>query len=59
MSRIRELVGDLRAQGIEVGGLEELHDELDGLERPLWERTKGFFESSGAGPWARWTRPPS
>lgn len=43
MSRIRELVGDLRSQGIEVGGLEELHDELDGLERPLWERTKGFF----------------
>lgn len=44
MSRIRELVDELRSQGIEVGGLEELHDELDGLERPLWERTKDFLD---------------
>jgi hypothetical protein len=43
MSRIAELVRELRAEGVEVGGLAELDEELDALERPgVWDRMKDF-----------------
>ncbi len=43
MSRIDELVRELRAEGIEVGGLEALDAELQAVEQPgLLERLQGF-----------------
>ncbi len=43
MQRIRDLVTELRAQGVEVGGLADLEQELAGLEQPgLWQRTHLF-----------------
>lgn len=43
MSRIEELVRELRAEGIEVGGLEVLDEELQAVEDPgVFERLQSF-----------------
>ena len=46
MSRIDELVRELRAEGVEVGGLEVLDEELRAVEGPgVFERLQAFAET--------------